>query len=317
MNVLIFVIQKTLAFLKGLCMDKENELTDPVPDHLGTCALCDAENVVLKESHSIPKFVYDWLKETSKTPYIRSIDDVNSRKQDGPKEYLLCGKCERELSSLEKTFSEKIFKKIANYQKQAQKIIVTEAHRICLLSIFWRALLTTKERPNGRSAEDEKIYDAFLAEMKSQIKMKRCSYEVCILPFWGDPPYYGLNSDMTYMLERSIGGQDIRFFDEPHRYYSIFCLPFMCFYIFSSQWSAEEIEGSTQLVAGDLALNKIDKVPNHIRWYLESHYDQYSQSLSNINTTNLAQIKADVKKNNNVTGSDKSIKRSKLNGEDE
>lgn len=36
--------------------------------YIGTCGLCDQENVVLKESHSIPKFAYAWVKESSRTP---------------------------------------------------------------------------------------------------------------------------------------------------------------------------------------------------------------------------------------------------------
>jgi hypothetical protein len=98
-------------------------MTEPqqVDEHIGTCALCDQENAVLKESHSIPKFVYQWIKDTSATPYLRSSDNVNARKQDGPKEYLLCGECEGDLSAMETELAETLFKKIANYRSRHRK----------------------------------------------------------------------------------------------------------------------------------------------------------------------------------------------------
>jgi len=67
----------------------------------GDCVLCDTKDTVLQESHSIPKFAYDWMRETSKTGFLRDMDDVNKRHQDGPKKYLLCGDCERKLAVLE------------------------------------------------------------------------------------------------------------------------------------------------------------------------------------------------------------------------
>jgi len=61
--------------------DRDND------EHIGICALCDREQVALKESHSIPRFVYQWLKDTSATPYLRCSDNVNAREQDGHKEH--------------------------------------------------------------------------------------------------------------------------------------------------------------------------------------------------------------------------------------
>lgn len=78
----------------------------------GKCALCDTENTILIKSHSIPKFAYDWIKNTSKTPYLRDINDVNKRHQDGPKEYLLCTDCEINLSVLEKNYQMRFLRKL-------------------------------------------------------------------------------------------------------------------------------------------------------------------------------------------------------------
>nr|WP_315406617.1 hypothetical protein [uncultured Pseudomonas sp.] len=135
----------------------------------GQCALCDEEDVVLRESHSIPKFVCQWLKDTAKTPYMRSSLDVNVRHQDGPKEYLLCGPCELKLAVLEKELAENFFRKIANYRKQKSVVTITESMRVAVLSIFWRALLTTKKLKNERTTEDDIKLDAFLAKAKADI----------------------------------------------------------------------------------------------------------------------------------------------------
>lgn len=101
------------------------QMTNEPGGSLGDCALCGEKNVILKESHSIPKFAYDWLKRTSPTQYIRYSLDVNVRRQDGPKEYLLCGECEGRLSIVEKALAENVFRKVANYRKQSSKITIT------------------------------------------------------------------------------------------------------------------------------------------------------------------------------------------------
>ena len=72
------------------------------------CALCKKIKD-LKESHIIPKFVGEWLKETSATGYLRDGASPNLRKQDIIKEHLLCHECEENLSKYEKRFSEEIF----------------------------------------------------------------------------------------------------------------------------------------------------------------------------------------------------------------
>lgn len=72
------------------------------------CKLCQ-KNQDLRESHIIPKFVAKWLKESSATGYLRQGVEPNLRKQDFPKERLLCGDCENRFSRWENIFAEKIF----------------------------------------------------------------------------------------------------------------------------------------------------------------------------------------------------------------
>lgn len=278
-------------------------------ERIGKCALCDAENVELRESHSIPKFVYQWLKESSATPYIRSSDDVNVRHQDGPKEYLLCGCCEGKLSIIEKELAGELFRKVANYRQQSSKIVITETMRVAVISIFWRALLTVKGRDNNRTNSDDLKLQAFLDSAKSQIQAGQCRVEIYFTPFFGDPPYYGLSLDTTYQLERSIGGQDIRFFDDPHRFFATFKLPFMYFHIFSEGWPEDEVRKSTVFAAGELILENIREIPNILRDYIQYMQGEFERTKKLMNERNLEQITSDVGKNKKITGSDKSMAR--------
>lgn len=74
---------------------------------IGMCLLChNAGN--LCNSHIYPKFVVNWLKQTSQTGYFRSPTNINMRMQDGPKQYWFCDSCEQILSRDERKFSEQI-----------------------------------------------------------------------------------------------------------------------------------------------------------------------------------------------------------------
>lgn len=103
----------------------------------GKCALC-LKDATLLESHIIPKFVVNWLKDTGGA--IRNSHTPNLRVQDGIKEYLLCVNCEELFSGWEKKFCEQVFfpihkdEKIASikYRKWALKFAV---------SVSWRTLL--------------------------------------------------------------------------------------------------------------------------------------------------------------------------------
>jgi hypothetical protein len=77
-------------------------------NYLMKCQLCLSEQD-LKESHVIPKFVANWLKETSATGYLRQGVQPNLRKQDFSTERLLCGDCENLFSRWENLFAETIF----------------------------------------------------------------------------------------------------------------------------------------------------------------------------------------------------------------
>ena len=74
------------------------------------CKLCKSDKP-LKESHIIPQFVFDMIKNNSPTGFLRGgISDVNLRRQDGDKHKMLCNDCEQRFSEAEKKFAEKVFK---------------------------------------------------------------------------------------------------------------------------------------------------------------------------------------------------------------
>lgn len=74
----------------------------------GICKLC-CKGKELQKSHIIPKFVFDWLKESSGTGFLRSNEIPNKRVQDGRKEPMLCGGCESLFNQWETPFATKIF----------------------------------------------------------------------------------------------------------------------------------------------------------------------------------------------------------------
>ncbi len=75
------------------------------------CKLCRGASPV-EGSHVIPRFVSDWLKETSATGYLRWGENPNLRRQDGFKAPILCEGCEGLLASWEKRFVEEVFRPI-------------------------------------------------------------------------------------------------------------------------------------------------------------------------------------------------------------
>jgi len=77
---------------------------------MATCALCKSDKL-LKESHIIPKFVFDRIKENSPTGFLRGgLLMPNKRVQDGDKANMLCQACEQRFSQAERAFAENIFK---------------------------------------------------------------------------------------------------------------------------------------------------------------------------------------------------------------
>ncbi|WP_159467348.1 hypothetical protein [Dyadobacter sp. 3J3] len=79
----------------------------------------------------------NWLKETG-DGFLRSADDVNRRRQDGFKSYMLCANCEDRFGKLETYVAKSIFHPVVNdsvtefkYDERLFKFVI---------SVFWRTL---------------------------------------------------------------------------------------------------------------------------------------------------------------------------------
>lgn len=74
-----------------------------------SCALCGGPGPI-RQSHIIPGFAFDWLKDSSATGFLRYGPEPNLRVQDGFKQELLCDACEQKLSVWEKLAAESVFR---------------------------------------------------------------------------------------------------------------------------------------------------------------------------------------------------------------
>jgi hypothetical protein len=103
----------------------------------GTCRLCGT-NGELKESHIVPRFVYQWLRKTGGS-YFRNLADPATRKQDGTKQHLLCGACEQRFSQREAYFKQTIFDPYIN----SSATIFPYDQRLFYfnISLAWRGLI--------------------------------------------------------------------------------------------------------------------------------------------------------------------------------
>ena len=101
------------------------------------CALC-AQSADLQASHIIPGFVFNWLRETSATGYIRFSQCPNLRVQDGLKPRMLCWNCEQLFSSWEREFAEKCFVPINS--GRVRKISYGPWMLKFAISVSWRVL---------------------------------------------------------------------------------------------------------------------------------------------------------------------------------
>jgi hypothetical protein len=102
-----------------------------------SCKLCCRQRE-LRESHIIPKFVFDWLKESSATGFLRFSDVPNRRVQDGVNPDMLCDDCERLFNRWETQFATRIFHPLN--RREAMRFDYEEWLLKFAVSVSWRAL---------------------------------------------------------------------------------------------------------------------------------------------------------------------------------
>ncbi len=129
----------------------------------GKCALFHLE-VELRRSHVIPKFAYDYMKESG-TKYMRTLTKPNQRQQDGHKEYLLGDKAEGEFSKRENWFASNIF---LPYLKDGKtSISYDERLAYFSISLLWRVLVTEIKKNQGKFEPNQmKLLDDLAEEWR-------------------------------------------------------------------------------------------------------------------------------------------------------
>jgi hypothetical protein len=138
---------------------------------MADCALCGGPGP-RRDSHILPAFVFDYMKESSATGYIRFGTCPNRRVQDGIKLPLLCDDCEGKLSCWEKLFAERIFvpyhdparldQPCYHYEEWLAKFAVSVSWRSLQLHRHYGLPLGFPGQFNSRADEAEKTWREFL-----------------------------------------------------------------------------------------------------------------------------------------------------------
>lgn len=123
--------------------------------NMGTCALCKKENIILEESHIIPKFVFRAIKKDSPTGGMRNPYNPDKRVQDGDKQYLLCGECEDLFNKSETEFANKIFHPYRN--DELKKFNYEEWLNFFITSVNWRILYLDLNNENTFTSKVRQI----------------------------------------------------------------------------------------------------------------------------------------------------------------
>lgn len=110
---------------------------------IGTCKLFSTFGE-LKQSHIIPKFVFDYFKLTG-SRFLRAFNQPNKRRQDGVKKYYLSQEAEQLFSIKVKWFAESIFKPFMVERRNILQYDQTLYY--FSISVLWGVLLEQLEMP--------------------------------------------------------------------------------------------------------------------------------------------------------------------------
>lgn len=127
----------------------------------------------LRESHTIPSFVFKWVKDTSATGYLRMLGNPNKRMQDGHKDYLLCDQTEQLFSEYERKFKHEVFapwtKLLSETGATDQKFSFHYDEWLLrfIISVQWRAMILLEE--NNELEILSPTHRKLLSESKDQL----------------------------------------------------------------------------------------------------------------------------------------------------
>jgi hypothetical protein len=129
-------LEKKHPEIKGDWTPADSDQMTKYPEYYQerTCGLCGARKE-LQQSHIIPKFIAQWLKDTSASGFLRT--GAGYRTQDTYKINLLCHDCEEMFSAWETCFAEQIF---YAFQNGKTNLHYDDRLNKFMLSIAWRLL---------------------------------------------------------------------------------------------------------------------------------------------------------------------------------
>jgi hypothetical protein len=147
------------------------------------CPLCGSPGP-LRESHIIPRFVFEWLLESSATGHMRMGQAPSLRVQDGFKPRLLCEPCEQRLGVWENQTAQHLFRP---YHLNTSLAVSYDSWlaKFCA-SVCWRALFMFRGLGLDRfSPVQHGLADAALATWRTVMfdTTPRCQeFELHLLP---------------------------------------------------------------------------------------------------------------------------------------
>lgn len=117
-----------------------------------TCRLC-GETAQLLKSHVVPRFVFKWLRRTSGTGHLRSVEQPNLRVQDGIKRKWLCRQCEDIFQVDEQEFANNAFFPLVN--GESSRIDYQEWMMRFCVSLTWRTALAAQQESDLRHCSSD------------------------------------------------------------------------------------------------------------------------------------------------------------------
>ncbi|EIV8646471.1 TPA: hypothetical protein NJ448_004790 [Vibrio parahaemolyticus] len=276
------------------------------------CKYCE-EKEAINNSHIIPSFVYDWVKITSPTGYVRSTNEPNLRKQDGLKSALLCLDCERKFSTVEDGFKKEYFSKVANYRKPCPDELKLSSNIIkCIYIMAWRSLADTVYFPVENDYTDEEIakFPSLLEKMKVALETENFSnFKSHIIPCTKEVlTRLNLPKVPWHMYERSVTAEP-RIWDNWERFILYIQIPFsiIVFEIVpndNDSWVGTQLEGRSKL-----SLREIESVPPYVGAQINHFFSEFVKSNSKITDVQRKKMNDDFAKADPNCGSFKTMRK--------
>ncbi|MGD9969012.1 MAG: hypothetical protein AB7S65_01025 [Sulfuricurvum sp.] len=276
------------------------------------CKYC-GEGEAIKNSHIIPSFIYQWLKDTSPTGFIRATDKPNKRQQDGTKSALLCKKCEKDFSEVENAFKKDLFTKLANYQVPCPlELPMTNSIKKCIYIIAWRVLADTYFFPRDHQYTSEEFsrFPDFLNEIKNSIEsLKFSKFRTHLIPCTRDVlERLSLPKVEWFYYDRSIGAE-ARIWDNWARFIIFIKIPsaIIIFEIFGNEgdvWSGTQIEN-----VETIHLDCITEIPSYVSTQIEHFYNCFLNSKEKITDNQMQKMIKEIQNADPTCGSFQSMQK--------